>query len=188
MNQRDVLWRGDQFPCNSCCNGPEWRWCLVALPSIPQNNSCMLLKVPLSYLHFSIPPSLTLFLIYTFLILSLLTHFLGNHHHSTPCHHCPTEESLTLPKEPLPLPVIPRTGRPSTLLPSQLQTKATLTHTMGTIPLPTKSTFIQPTTVDLATGWGRRGGKSLYQILWGRWSWDTNAEPCEHFLFYNHNL
>lgn len=62
----------------------------------------MLLKVPFSFLHFSIPPSLALFLTCTFLILALPTHFLGDHP-ATPWHHQPIgEKPLALTREHLP--------------------------------------------------------------------------------------
>lgn len=65
-------------------------------------NDIMLLKVPFSFLHFTIPPYLALFLTCTFLILSLPTHFLRDHPDIL-CHHHPIgEKPLPLPREPLP--------------------------------------------------------------------------------------
>ncbi|XP_014323118.1 mast cell protease 4-like isoform X2 [Myotis lucifugus] len=71
----------------------------------------------------------------------------------------------------------------------KLQTKAKLNHAVGTVPLPTKSTFIQPGKVCRATGWGQTGvenpGSDTLREVKLRL---MKAEACNHFMFYNHNL
>nr|XP_019569930.1 PREDICTED: mast cell protease 4-like [Rhinolophus sinicus] len=71
----------------------------------------------------------------------------------------------------------------------KLKAKAKLTHAVGTVPLPTRSTFIQPGRVCRATGWGRTGVKkpvsdTLREVKLRL----MNAKACKCFLFYNHNL
>ncbi|XP_032965527.1 transmembrane protease serine 11D-like isoform X2 [Rhinolophus ferrumequinum] len=71
----------------------------------------------------------------------------------------------------------------------KLKAKAQLTHAVGTVPLPTRSTFIQPGRVCRATGWGRTGVKkpgsdTLREVKLRL----MNAKACKRFLFYNHNL
>nr|XP_012374686.2 mast cell protease 1-like [Dasypus novemcinctus] len=71
----------------------------------------------------------------------------------------------------------------------KLQNKANLTHAVGTIPLPPKSTFLPPGRMCWATGWGRTGvnqpgSPTLREVklkLMG-------AKACDHFLFYNNNF
>uniref|UniRef100_A0A8C8ZNW5 Peptidase S1 domain-containing protein n=1 Tax=Prolemur simus TaxID=1328070 RepID=A0A8C8ZNW5_PROSS len=61
-------------------------------------------------------------------------------------------------------------------LPSQLQTKATLPRAVGTIPLPTTSTFIQRGRMCRAAGWGKIGLRLM------------DEKACNHFPFYSCNL
>ncbi|XP_008156773.2 chymase isoform X1 [Eptesicus fuscus] len=71
----------------------------------------------------------------------------------------------------------------------KLQKKAKLNHAVGTVPLPTKSTFIQPGKVCRATGWGRIGvekpGSDTLREVKLRL---MKAKACNHFMFYSHNL
>nr|XP_055165032.1 chymase [Nyctereutes procyonoides] len=71
----------------------------------------------------------------------------------------------------------------------KLQMKAKLTHAVGTIPLPTWSTFIPPGRICRAASWGKTGVMELVS--------DTlrevklrlmDAAACDHYSFYNHNL
>lgn len=110
----------------------------------------------------------------------------------TLCHHHPTgEQLLALPREHLPqhTPTFPGMRGSSTVPPSQLQMKAKLTHAVGTIPLPTWSTFIPPGRICRAASWGKTGVMELVS--------DTlrevklrlmDAAACNHYSFYNHNL
>ncbi|XP_070262958.1 mast cell protease 4-like [Myotis yumanensis] len=71
----------------------------------------------------------------------------------------------------------------------KLQTKAKLNHAVGTVPLPTKSTFIQPGKVCRATGWGKigvemPGSDTLREVKLKL----MKAEDCNHFMFYDHSL
>ncbi|KAF5925783.1 hypothetical protein HPG69_002233 [Diceros bicornis minor] len=98
---------------------------------------------------------------------------------------------LPSPREPLPhhTPTFPGTGNPSTLRPSQLQTRAELTHAVGTIPLPTSSTFILPGRMCLAAGWGKTGvtepvSDALREVKLRL----MEAKACNHFPFYKHKF
>ncbi|XP_036127422.1 mast cell protease 4-like [Molossus molossus] len=71
----------------------------------------------------------------------------------------------------------------------KLQTKAKLNHAVGTVPLPSKSTFIKPGRLCRAMGWGRTGvgmpGSDTLREVKLRL---MNAKACDHFGIYNHNL
>uniref|UniRef100_A0A452QRI7 Peptidase S1 domain-containing protein n=1 Tax=Ursus americanus TaxID=9643 RepID=A0A452QRI7_URSAM len=71
----------------------------------------------------------------------------------------------------------------------KLQTRAKLTHAVGTISLPTWSTFIPPGRTCRAAGWGRTGvtepeSDTLREVKLRLM--DTRA--CNHYFFYDHNL
>ncbi|XP_076982628.1 mast cell protease 4-like [Tamandua tetradactyla] len=70
----------------------------------------------------------------------------------------------------------------------KLQSKAKLTRTVGTIPLPKQSTVIPPGSMCLAIGWGKTGleepvSDTLREVKLRI----MKAKPCYIFLFYNHN-
>uniref|UniRef100_A0A452VEH6 Mast cell protease 4-like n=1 Tax=Ursus maritimus TaxID=29073 RepID=A0A452VEH6_URSMA len=67
--------------------------------------------------------------------------------------------------------------------------RAKLTHAVGTISLPTWSTFIPPGRTCRAAGWGRTGvtepeSDTLREVKLRLM--DTRA--CNHYFFYDHNL
>ncbi|ELW69297.1 mast cell protease 1 [Tupaia chinensis] len=71
----------------------------------------------------------------------------------------------------------------------KLQTKAKMTPAVGTIPLPTKSTFIPPGRMCRAAGWGQTGvTKPLSDTLREVKLRLMDREACNNYLFYNHNL
>ncbi|XP_058396831.1 mast cell protease 4-like [Diceros bicornis minor] len=71
----------------------------------------------------------------------------------------------------------------------KLQTRAELTHAVGTIPLPTSSTFILPGRMCLAAGWGKTGvtepvSDALREVKLRL----MEAKACNHFPFYKHKF
>ncbi|XP_039110601.1 mast cell protease 4-like [Hyaena hyaena] len=71
----------------------------------------------------------------------------------------------------------------------KLQTRAKLTHAVGTISLPTRSTFIPPGRMCRAAGWGRTGvmepvSNTLREVKLRL----MDAEACSHYMFYTHKL
>ncbi|XP_019657139.1 mast cell protease 4 [Ailuropoda melanoleuca] len=70
-----------------------------------------------------------------------------------------------------------------------VQTKAKLTHVVGTISLPTWSTFTPPGRMCRAAGWGRTGvmepvSDTLREVKLRL----MDARACNHYFFYDHNL
>lgn len=132
-------------------HGSSWR----SKNSFFSNLSDMLLKVP-SFFHFSAPP-LPILLSCAFLILCqpislgppplhVITTPLGRS--SRPClgtfyHTTPS--------------TLPGTGNPPALPPSRLRTRAELTHTTGTIPLPTHLPSFHPGGCARQLAGGRQG-------------------------------
>nr|XP_012611486.1 mast cell protease 4-like [Microcebus murinus] len=71
----------------------------------------------------------------------------------------------------------------------KLQTKARLTHAVGTIPLPTASTFIQSGRICRAAGWGKTGvtqplSNTLREVKLRL----MDEKACNYFPCYSHNL
>ncbi|XP_029806040.1 mast cell protease 4-like isoform X2 [Suricata suricatta] len=71
----------------------------------------------------------------------------------------------------------------------KLQTRAKLTHAVGTIPLPTWSTFIPPGKMCRAAGWGKTGvmepvSDTLREVKLRL----MDAQACNHFVFYSQRL
>ncbi|KAM5340267.1 uncharacterized protein AAES06_024972 [Glossophaga mutica] len=71
----------------------------------------------------------------------------------------------------------------------KLQKKAELNHAVGTIPLPSQSTFIPPGTECQVTGWGRTGmNEPTSDTLREVKLTVMNAKACRRFFFYSNNL
>uniref|UniRef100_A0A8D2AZ87 Peptidase S1 domain-containing protein n=1 Tax=Sciurus vulgaris TaxID=55149 RepID=A0A8D2AZ87_SCIVU len=66
---------------------------------------------------------------------------------------------------------------------------AKLTHAVGTVPLPTRSAFIQPGRVCRTAGWGKTGvmkpGSDVLREVKLR---IMNGKACDHFQLFDHNL
>uniref|UniRef100_A0A8D2AZ97 Peptidase S1 domain-containing protein n=1 Tax=Sciurus vulgaris TaxID=55149 RepID=A0A8D2AZ97_SCIVU len=67
--------------------------------------------------------------------------------------------------------------------------RAKLTHAVGTVPLPTRSAFIQPGRVCRTAGWGKTGvmkpGSDVLREVKLR---IMNGKACDHFQLFDHNL
>nr|XP_026261902.1 mast cell protease 4-like [Urocitellus parryii] len=100
----------------------------------------------------------------------------------------PTWQRLEVAKQ-----IVHRNYNSSTILNDimllKLQRRAKLTHAVGTVPLPTRSAFIQPGRVCQAAGWGRTGVmKPGSDVLREVKLKIMKRKACKHFQPYDHNL
>ncbi|XP_060031248.1 mast cell protease 4-like [Erinaceus europaeus] len=71
----------------------------------------------------------------------------------------------------------------------KLQRKAEMTRAVGTVPLPTRSTFVPPGRMCWVAGWGQTGvTKPVSDALREVKLRLMEAKACKRYLFYNHNL